>query len=403
MKIDELKYSLTNLLHRRLRSFLSVVSILIGIMAIFALVSFGLGIQDYVNTISEEAGANKLYIQSKAPGVPGIDPNFYFTRDDVNFVDKINGVDEILGMYVSSPEIEFKKEKIYAFLVGMDPDKQDFIDETFTVTVEKGRHLKKGDLYKVVLGYNYQIDTKIFKRGVKLSDKIKIDGEQFEIVGFYEEIGNPQDDSNVYISEKVFELIYPEKKGKFGYAMLSSDKTLDPNTLADKIEDKLRKYKGQEEGKEDFFVMSFQDAFEIFGSVINVLNGVLILIAFVSLVIAAVNIMNTMYTAVIERTQEIGVMKSIGAKNIDILTIFIIESGLLGTVGGIVGIIFGYIIAKAGGAIAASAGYSFLKPIFPWYLIIGCIFFAFFVGAISGLLPAYQASRLKPVDALRYE
>lgn len=96
-------------------------------------------------------------------------------------------------------------------------------------------------------------------------------------------------------------------------------------------------------------------------------------------------------------------MKAIGARNGDILTIFIFESGFLGMVGGFVGVLLGYSISKIGGAIAASSGFKMLQPTFPWHLTFGCIFFAFFVGAVSGILPAWQASKLKPVDALRYE
>ena len=127
------------------------------------------------------------------------------------------------------------------------------------------------------------------------------------------------------------------------------------------------------------------------------------LIALISLVVASVNIMNTMYTAVIERTKEIGVMKAIGARNSDILYIFIFESGFLGAVGGVLGVGLGYLVASAGGNIAAATGYSSIYPIFPWYLTAGCILFAFFVGAIAGIMPAVQASKLRPVDALRYE
>jgi len=403
MKIGELKYSLQNLVHRKLRSFLSVLSILIGITAIFALVSFGLGMKDYTETLAQEAGTNKIFIQGRGPGVPGIDPNFFFTSEEINFIEKINGVDVVLGMYVATPEIEFKKQKKFAFLVGVDPDKKDFMDEVFTVTVEKGRHLKDGDLNKVVLGYAYQFDKKFFARSVELGDKVKIDGNQFEIVGFYEEVGNPQDDSNIYLSEEAFELIFPEKINKYGTIMMSSLKSVNTGDLADKIEDKFRKYRGQKKGKEDFFVQTFEDAFEIFSNILNIINGILVLIALVSLIVAAVNIMNTMYTAVLERTKEIGVMKAVGAKNSNIMLIFVVESGLLGTVGGIIGILFGYGIAKLGGVAIAAAGYGFMSPIFPWYLTAGCIFFAFFVGSVSGLLPAYQASQLKPVDALRYE
>jgi putative ABC transport system permease protein len=120
-------------------------------------------------------------------------------------------------------------------------------------------------------------------------------------------------------------------------------------------------------------------------------------------VVAAVNIMNTMYTAVLERTGEIGIMKAVGARNSDILFIFVFEAGLLGAMGGVLGVILGYIVAKIGGGIAAASGFSLLQPIFPWTLVLGCIVFAFLVGAGAGIMPAYKASRLRPVEALRYE
>ncbi len=110
-----------------------------------------------------------------------------------------------------------------------------------------------------------------------------------------------------------------------------------------------------------------------------------------------------MYTAVLERTKEIGIMKAIGARRRTILFTFIFESGLIGMIGGFWGVVLGWLIASAGGAAAASAGFSFLYPVFPWYLVIGCIGFSTMVGAGAGILPALQASGQKPVDALRYE
>jgi len=113
--------------------------------------------------------------------------------------------------------------------------------------------------------------------------------------------------------------------------------------------------------------------------------------------------MNTMYTATLERTKEIGVFKAIGSRNSYILFIFVLEAGLLSLVGGLLGIITGYFISQFAGNIIANAGYSFFRPLFSWQLAVGSLVFAFLVGALSGLLPAYQASKLKPVDALRYE
>ncbi|MBN2142722.1 ABC transporter permease [Candidatus Woesearchaeota archaeon] len=403
MKLDEINYVFQNLIHRRLRSFLSVLSILLGVAAIFALVSFGMGIQAYVDEIAAKAGVDKLYIQAKTMGAPGTDPNFYLTQDDVDFVEKINGVAEISPMYMKTAEITFKDKRKYFFIAGMEIEHLDFIEEAFTATTEVGRPLKEGELNEVALGYNYRIPKKIFDKPISPGDNVEINGEPFRVVGFYEEIGNPSDDGNIYVTKEAFEALFPEWVDKYGFIMMSAEDGVKVKDLAEKIEDKLRKHKGQEEGKEDFYVQTFEDALETFNTVLAVINGVLVLIALISVVVAAVNIMNTMYTAVLERTKEIGIMKSVGARNSDIMFIFIFESGLLGMIGGIIGVILGYIAASIGGAAAAAAGFSSLQPAFPPSLIIMCILFAFCVGAGAGIMPAWRAAQLKPVDSLRYE
>ena len=177
----------------------------------------------------------------------------------------------------------------------------------------------------------------------------------------------------------------------------------DPAEVAEKAEEKLRKFKDQKKGEEDFYIMTFEQAIEMFGSILSVINGVLVLIALVSLLVAGVNITNTMYTAVLERTKEIGIMKAIGAKNSDIVMIFLFESAVVGLFGGILGVLLGYLIAKGGGIIAANAGYSFLQPAFAPSLIIGCLLFSTLMGIIAGVMPARQASKMNPTDALHYE
>ena len=112
--------------------------------------------------------------------------------------------------------------------------------------------------------------------------------------------------------------------------------------------------------------------------------------------------MNSMYTSVLERTKDIGIMKAIGARNSSILHIFLIESGLIGLGGGLIGVMLGTGIAFLIGSVSRQAGFLLLIKIEPIILLLGLLF-AFIVGILSGILPAYQASRLKPVDALRYE
>lgn len=403
MNTEQIKYSIKNVWHRKTRSSLTILSILIGIAAIFALISFGQGIQNYMDVLADEAGADKLFVQAKGFGAPGTDSNFFISRDDIDFIEKIQGVNEISGLYMTVANINFKKQIKYAYIMGYDTKKYEFVFESFTASIFSGRELKKGELDKVLLGYNYHLPDKIFKKPLDLGEKVEINGHDFEVTGFIEEVGNPADDSNIYVTEEAFELLYPEKKDKFGYVMASAEKSISPSELADKIEEKFRKHRDQKEGEEDFTVESFEDLLETFGTFIDIINGILILIAFISVIVASVNVMNTMYTAVIERTKEIGIMKAIGAKNKDIIFIFVFESGLLGLIGGALGIGLGYLISTTGGKYAALAGYSALYPVFPLSLIIGCLIFSCFIGAVSGILPAIQASKLKPVDALRYE
>ena len=152
----------------------------------------------------------------------------------------------------------------------------------------------------------------------------------------------------------------------------------------------------------NFQVVTATQILEQINQVLGVMQFVLVGIAAISLVVGAIGIMNSMYTSVLERTKDIGIMKAIGARNSDILKIFLIESGLIGLVGGIFGILLGSAMALIIGQLSKNAGFSLIIKIEPLVLIFGLLF-AFVVGIISGILPAYQASRLKPVDALRYE
>ncbi|MAE42166.1 hypothetical protein CMO93_00210 [Candidatus Woesearchaeota archaeon] len=403
---DLIKYIATNMMHRFTRSFLTILSILIGIMAVFTLISFGQGLSKYVNQIAEETGADKLVAQPKGFAPPGSTSTF-LSKEDLDFIKKIKDVSEATGMIIKQAEItkDVDKKGKWVFAMGMttDSSEQRLIDEAFGgIGILKGRNLKKGDKKKVVVGYNYQFPDKIFAKPLKLGDKIFINDEKFEVIGFYEEIGNAGDDANTYMTlddaKELFDI-----GDEYGFMYIRADKGANPSELAERIEEKLRKEKGQEEGEEDFYVQTFEQLLETFGVVLIVINAILVIIAGISVLVAAVNIMNTMYTAVLERTKEIGIMKAIGARNSTILFMFFFESGILGLIGGAIGIILGYGLAKLGGAITASAGFAAFQPYFPVWLTISLLVFSFLIGAVSGYFPARAASKLKPVDALRYE
>ncbi|MAG38797.1 hypothetical protein CMO90_01805 [Candidatus Woesearchaeota archaeon] len=404
MKKEYLRYALNNIMYRKLRSWLTVVSILIGIGAIFALVSFGVGLSRYVDILAAESGSDKLIVQAKGIGAPGADENFFVSKEEVDFLRDVNGIKEIAGLYGKIVEINYDKQKKYVYLVSKNTGEEEkLVEEIYTIGVEKGRDLENGDRLKVVLGHNYQLPDKIFEKALGLRDKIKINDEKISVIGFYEAIGNPQDDSNIYITDEGFEFLFPDLKDEYAFVVARVEKNTEPIVIAKKAEEKLRKFKGQKEGQEDFYIQSYEQLIETFNTVLNVINVVLVLIALISLVVAGVNISNTMYTSVLERTKEIGIMKAIGAKNSDIAMIFLFEAGVVGLVGGIFGVLLGYLIAKTGGSIASNYGYIMLQPFFPLTLIVGCLLFSTLIGVVAGVMPAHHASKMNPADSLRYE
>ncbi|MBI2138629.1 ABC transporter permease, partial [Candidatus Woesearchaeota archaeon] len=368
------------------------------------LVSFGQGLQHYLEQTAEKMGSDKLIVQAKGfapPGAGGVS----FSKEDLEILAKTHSIDESAGLMFAQAEVKLKdgaKPKfVYATGSPTGPERR-LVQQVFSLELLSGRDIKKGDKLKAALGFSYSIPDKVFSKAINAGDSILINGEKVDVVGIYKSIGNPQDDSNAYLSKEGFQEIF-SRGDVFDMVLLRTEKVADARSAADAVSERFRKHKGQEKGEEDFHVQTFEQIVETFGTVINVLNGVLVVIALISVLIAAINIMNTMYTAVLERTKEIGIIKAVGSKEIDIIQIFMVEAGFLGFVGGAFGVLMGMSIASLGGSIAKNAGLGLLQPVFPWWLIAGCLLFSSVIGAASGLLPSLQAARQNPVEALRYE
>ncbi len=395
---ENVKYSLRNINKRKTRSAFTVISILAGITTIFIFVSFGLGLYKYIEEMTSESSADKVMIQPKSIG--GMDPAFSFSEDELETVEQTSGVYEATGVYFKTAEIEKNKIKKYVYIIAYDP-KKPLIMDVFNVGPELGRELQPGDTGAVV-GYNYLLPDKIFSKPYELNDYIEVNGKKLKIVGFYSPVGNPSDDSQIYVSNDVLGNLYQNETLPYNW-IVAKVEVSNIERITKDIERNLRNERNLEEGKEDFFVQSFDDMIESYSKVLDIVIGFIILIALISVFVSAVNTANTMISSVLERVKEIGIMKSIGAQNSEIFKIFLFESSFLGFVAGILGVVLGWTISFAGGKILAAIGYGFLKPYFPVWLFLACIAFATLTGAISGVLPAIKASKINPVEALRYE
>lgn len=407
MILDYFKLGFKNIRTRRLRSWLTMLGIFIGIAAVVALISLGQGLQVAVNQQFEQLGKDKIFIQPGAVsfGAPGTNVGTSkLTDHDIKLIESIRGVDQVGGVILKVSSVKHGDELAYEYITGFDLAAQELIDEAQNYKIEQGRNLKPGDKYKAVVGYDY-IYGKIFSRPLKIGDMITIgnSSQEFVIVGTLEKIGNPIDDGAVIIPIEAAKEVLDITDS---YDMITVKVKQGENTdaVADLIKEKLRKDRGEKEGEEDFRVQTSEQLANTFNSIFSIVQAVFIGIAAISLIVGGIGIMNTMYTAVLERTREIGIMKAVGARNSDILKLFLIESGILGLIGGAIGVVLGVLLGLGASFVAGQAlGTNLLKAYFPAYLIIGALLFSFGVGCASGALPAIQASRLKPVDALRYE
>jgi len=398
---ESVKYSLNNIKKSKSRSILTILSIFVGITTIFIFVSFGWGLYDYIDEFTSSSSADKLMIMSKGAGIPGLDTTFKLLDEDVQVIENTPGVYEATGAYRGVAEIIQDDLKKYVFVMSYDPDLP-MVMELSDIEVIKGRALRASDSGKATLGYNYLIKNRIFPKTYSLNSKIEVQGQELRIVGFYESVGNPQDDSNIYVTNDFMPELYPEKELSYGMIIARADKN-DIDGTVERVEKKLRQARGLDEGKEDFSVESYANLLESYMVVLDIIVGFIVLIALISVVVSAVNTANTMITSVLERFKEIGILKSIGARNSEIFKIFLFESGFLGFVAGVIGVLAGWGATNLGANIMNNLGYGFLSPHYSWVLFAGLILFATLTGAISGVVPAWRASKINAVDALRWE
>ena len=229
---------------------------------------------------------------------------------------------------------------------------------------------------------------------------VKINGKEFEIVGFLEPSPLFSLNGMVFMMNDDLEDLFQIEGAYDILAVQVKDKNR-IEEAAGEIAKKFRNDRNEKPGEESFTIQTPTQALESVSDILNVINLIVVSIAAISLFVGGVGIANTMYTSVVERKREIGIMKAIGAKNKDVLTIFLIEAGLLGLVGGILGALIGL-----GGAIGVSRiantalGVNLLIIGISYPLLIGSVTFSFLVGIISGILPAIQASKTNVVDAL---
>tara|TARA_Y100000310_G_C20666275_1_gene807662 strand:+ start:207 stop:1361 length:1155 start_codon:yes stop_codon:yes gene_type:complete len=383
-------------MHRKMRSWLTVIGIIIGIAAIVTLISVSQGLENAIVEQFEDMGINIIYVFPKtgagvfgaAQGAEGL------TTDDADFLEGLGKFDYVNPYIYERTAVEFDNIEAYTTVMGMpttDADKR----YSYILNVEDGRWWQGEEDGSIMIGNS--VAHKLFDdEEVRVNNKLDIGGEKYDVIGIFERVGNEQDDTSIYVTLDDAREIY-DKVDEINFIELVVMEGFEISEVAADVKDRLERYRDAE----DIDVYSSEQLLSQFGNILDIVQLVLGGIAAISLLVGGIGIMNSMFTNVLERKKEIGIMKSIGAGPKDIMMIFIVEAGLLGFVGGLLGVILGSLIAFGIGWFAELQGFLYLSIQVEWWLAIAALLFAFGVGVLSGYLPARQAAKLLPVEALR--
>ncbi len=405
MKSDYYVLAWKNLRRRGIRSWLTLLGIIIGITAVVSLISLGDGLKTAVNSqfgvgstelISVQAGGISGY---GPPGSGVVNP---LTWADVDAIQKLDTIELAIGRNVETVKLDYNNLLTIGFAASIPEGlKGNKLYEWLEIKPLEGRLISDGDTNKVVLGNDFiNGDKNGFGKRIEVGDSINIQGKDFRVVGIMQKKGSFILDKVILVMEKPLKELVNSGESVDIIAVKVKDKDLmDKSQL--QIEKLMRDRRNVKEGEEDFEVSTPQAALESINQILTGIQIFIVLIASIAIFVGAVGIVNTMTTSVLERVKEIGIMKAIGARNSDIFFQFFIEAGLLGFIGGVIGVLFGLGIGFLGiqGINSFIGATTNMKVDF--VLIFATLLGSFLIGSISGIAPAIRAAKLNPVEALR--
>ena len=402
------RLALKSLMTSKMRALLTMLGIIIGVGAVIVITSLGNGMQNMMNEQFEKLGANLVQVQLFMYGGDSrsVDPDDMYELVD-KYPQYISGVTPYVSaqLAVRQGSEDFERTSIYG--VG-----ETFLNERGATM--SGQNLGKGRFISYIDAARYQnvcvigayLEEEAFQ-GDALGKQLSIGGEHFTVIGVLEKNSDMSEGSG----DDIIYLHYTTALRLSGSAdasmyMFTSTSKDTAATAKGIIENRLYK---TFQSSDYYFVMTSAEMMDAMNAMMGTMMAVLVAIAAISLLVGGIGIMNIMLVSVTERTREIGIRKSLGAKRKDIRGQFIIEAGTTSAIGGVLGILVGIGLASLagsliGGMMTSSMGGGSTFSAVPNLSSVAVAFgVSVGIGILFGYLPAKKAAALNPIDALRYE
>lgn len=405
-----LELAITSLRHRKLRSWLAILGIVIGVASVISLISISVGLNESIEKNLSGLGADIITISSGAAradrafaGAQGGGPPNMGTMggassgtSQITFLEadslrSVEGVEKLDARVQKSARVSYRNMNTSVTVIGTEPSA---FPASSGVTMLKGRTFGESDPSSVVLGYSVESET--FNESM-LNKQIKINGVPFRVIGVLNQSGSTFSgpDRNVFITQRAAKKLFNQTDTVSSVVIVASSDS-DPDDVAEAVAQNLRLLHRVTSDNQDFTVTTASSTQAAISSVSSTLGLFLGAIASISLIVGGIGVANAMFTSVLEQTKYIGLLKSLGSRNGAVLRLFLFESGLLGLVGGLLGILLSFF----GSALLSNFG---LPTKITLELVLLGLAFSVGVGVISGVMPARNAASVAPVEALRYE
>lgn len=414
--LDIFLLSLSHVKKSRMRSWLTIIGVIIGVASVVAIISIGQGMQENMQERLGNFGADIITVipgYFRATGVHSemhtdrsvsTSSSINLTDKDYKVVKQVPGVMYVNGIVSGKADIVYDNEKTVVSVTGVDTSVWRLMD---TTGIDEGRYLQTGDSNSIVVGYNLAYGT--FLQPVTLNRPLTVGGKNFRVVGILKQSGGfgGGSDTAVYMPAEMARGVITEKVANNQFTSMvikASDASL-VESIKDDIDQKLMSSRQVNPRTKDFTVIASALIREQMSGVTQTLSLFLSAIAAVSLLVGAIGIANTMFMSVMERTKQIGLLKAMGAGEREIMKLFLIEAGMFGFVGGIIGVVFGSAISLLIPFLGVQAlGFGGdMRATITAETILFALGFSVVIGILSGIIPARYAARTRPVDAIRYD